>query len=74
MKTFEDLTFAPHALGKGYEAFITIEGVTISVIYGSRFFKCGEGTYEMWADNMDAPIGYMTVDDIDHFMEKLQTK
>ena len=53
MKTFKDLVFKNHPIGKGKQARITLnDGTEISVIYGALGFYSGEGTYEMMSDRI----------------------
>ncbi len=76
MKTFKDLKFDLHPNGKGMQAVITTkDGTNISVICGSRFYYCSEGTYEMMSDRIrinGGVRGYLTPSQITAHLSYVQ--
>lgn len=84
MKTFKDLVFEPHSIGKGQHAVLEFDnGYGVSVLLGDLFYSNGVDTYEVavLANDYicyDTPItddvvGYITEDEVTEIMEKLQS-
>ena len=84
MKTFKDLVFKPHSIGRGQHAVLEFDnGYGVSVLLGDLFYSNGIDTYELavLANDCvcyDTPItddvvGHITEDEVTEIMEKLQS-
>jgi hypothetical protein len=84
MKTFKDLEFIPHPIGKGKIAVIKFpNGYSASVVFGDMFYSNGVDTYELAVldetesvcystDLTDDVLGNQTEDQITEAMKFIQ--
>jgi hypothetical protein len=74
---FENLVFNPHSLGLGgvqSSGNFPINGKWYSVIGGlGGFYGDGVNTFEVWGDNMDEPIGWLTKDEVEQWLLEMQS-
>ena len=79
MKTFNDLEFKEHIIGDGEQAVLNFNnGYGVSVVFGDIFHSDGLTTYEVALlivgnYNGDEPLGYLTIDELNSYMVKVQS-
>ena len=57
------------------QAKITFDnGIGLSVIIGEMFYSNGVDTYEAMSSNDNEPRGYLSVDELNQYMEELQNE
>jgi hypothetical protein len=79
---FENLEFNPHpafwqAEKSGVQAtgHFPINGKWYSVVGGGiGLYGDGVTTFEVWGDDMDDPIGYLTIDEVNEWLIEMQSK
>lgn len=74
---FENLEFNPHPLGNGgvqATGHFPINGKWYSVV-GGAFGLYGDGveTFEVWGDDMDDVIGWLTKDEVEEWLLEMQS-
>ncbi len=73
---FENLVFNPHSLGLGgvqATGHFPINGKWYSIVGGlGGLYGDGVNTFEVWGDNMDEPIGWLTKDEVEQWLLEMQ--
>jgi hypothetical protein len=74
---FDNLEFKPHRLGRGAvqatgkfpvnEKWYSVVGGGIG-LYGD-----GITTFEVWGDDMDDPMGWLTIDEVEDWLLQMQS-
>ena len=74
---FENLVFKSHPNGMGgvqATGNFPINGKWYSVVGGGvGFYGDGVNTFEVWGDDMDDPIGYLTKDEVEEWLLDMQS-
>ena len=74
---FENLEFKPHHLGRGAvqaTGHFPINGKWYSVVGGGvGLYGDGVNTFEVWGDDMEDPIGYLTKDEVNDWLIEMQS-
>ena len=74
---FEDLEFNPHLLGNGAvqaTGHFPINGKWYSVVGGGiGLYGDGVETFEVWGDDMDDVIGWLTKDEVEEWLLEMQS-
>jgi hypothetical protein len=84
MKTFKDLVFEPHSIGRGQHAVLEFDnGYGVSVLLGDMFYSNGVNTYELGVlangylsyetPITDDVLGRVTEEEITKIMKELQS-
>jgi len=75
---FDNLEFKPHPSGFGgvqAKGIFPINGNWYSVVGGGlTHYGDGVNTFEVWGDGMEDPIGYLTKDEVEEWLIKMQSK
>ena len=74
---FENLKFKPHPLGFGgiqATGHFPINGKWYSVVGGREgLYGDGVNTFEVWGDDMDDVIGWLTIDEVEAWLLQMQS-
>ena len=74
---FDNLEFKPHRLGRGAvqaTGHFPINGKWYSVVGGGiGLYGDGITTFEVWGDNMDDPMGWLTIDEVEDWLLQMQS-
>jgi len=74
---FENLVFKSHPNGMGgvqATGNFPINGKWYSVVGGGvGLYGDGVNTFEVWGDDMDDPIGYLTKDEVEEWLLDMQS-
>ena len=74
---FDNLEFKPHRLGGGAvqaTGNFPVNGKWYSVVGGStRLYGDGVTTFEVWGDDMDDPMGWLTIDEVEDWLLQMQS-
>ena len=74
---FDNLEFKPHRLGRGAvqaTGHFPINGKLYSVVGGGiGLYGDGITTFEVWGDNMDDPMGWLTIDEVEDWLLQMQS-
>jgi hypothetical protein len=75
---FDNLEFKPHPMGLGgvqATGLFPINGKWYSVVGGmDGFYGDGVNTFEVYGDDMDDVIGWLTKDEVEEWLIKMQSK
>jgi hypothetical protein len=75
---FENLEFNPHQLGGGAvqaTGHFPVNGKWYSVVGGGiGLYGDGVTTFEVWGDDMDDVIGYLTINEVNEWLIEMQSK
>ena len=62
-------------LKPGKQAVIIFDnGIRLSVIFGPMFYSNNRDTYEAMASDEDEPRGYLTINELNDYMEEVQLR
>ena len=78
---FDDLVFNPHPVLSKFQpdavqatGHFSINGKWYSVVGGGiGLYGDGVTTFEVWGDDMDDPIGYLTKDEVEEWLLDMQS-